>query len=137
VGGVGLHVSSQPWVTAKTRAASRKAKVLSKRNTRESLLPLPCERWTEKEARKRPQSVWCVAGETTYLPMEMAMFEILINQGECRLEFDLREHRVARLAAAQQTKRATKVAIRNQDHAGLPPLKRRRDNCARVLYITK
>ena len=46
---------------------------------------MPCERWTEKEARKRPQSVGCVAGETTYLPMEMVVFEILINQDR-RLE---------------------------------------------------
>ena len=67
-----MHVCSQPWVTAKSRAASREAKAWSKRNSRQ-LLPLLWERWTEKEARKRPQSVWCVAGETTYLPMEMAM----------------------------------------------------------------
>jgi len=31
----------------------------------------PLERWTEKAARKRPQSVCCVVGETTYMPMGM------------------------------------------------------------------
>ena len=30
----------------------------------------------QKEARKRPQSVGCVAGETTYLPMEIVDFKI-------------------------------------------------------------
>lgn len=68
-----MHVCSHPWVTAKSRAASRDANVLSKRNTRQ-YLPLLWARWTAKEARKRPQSVGCVAGETTYLPMEMAVF---------------------------------------------------------------
>ena len=43
------------------------------------------ERWTEKGARKRPQSVCCVVGETTYWPMEIAVFEILFNQDR-RLE---------------------------------------------------
>ena len=74
-----MHVCSQPWVTAKSLAASREAKVLSNRNTWQ-LLPLPWARRTEKEARKRPQSVGCVAGETTYLPMEIAWFGILFNQ---------------------------------------------------------
>jgi hypothetical protein len=70
-----MLVCSQPWVTAKSRAASREAKALSKWNTRQ-WLSLSRERWTEKEARKRPQSVWCVAGKTTYLPMEMAKLGI-------------------------------------------------------------
>jgi hypothetical protein len=74
---------SQPWVTAKSRAASREAKVVSKRNTRREL-PGPSARQTEKEARKRPQSVGCVAGETTYLPMGMVLFEIFFSQ-YCRL----------------------------------------------------
>ena len=34
-GGCGMLVCSQPWVTAKSRAASREAKALSKRNTRQ------------------------------------------------------------------------------------------------------
>jgi hypothetical protein len=34
-GGYGMHVCSQPWVTAKSRAASRDVKGLSKRNTRQ------------------------------------------------------------------------------------------------------
>ena len=74
-----MLVCSQPWVTAKMRAASLEAKVLSKRNTRQ-YLPLLWDLWTEKEARKRPQWVWCVEGETTYLPMKMAVFEIWIIQ---------------------------------------------------------
>jgi hypothetical protein len=39
--------------------------------------------------------------------MEMVIFEILFNQGGADLR-GLLEHRLARLAAAQQTKRATK-----------------------------
>jgi len=35
VGGWGMHVCSQPWVTAKSRAASRDAKALSKRKIRQ------------------------------------------------------------------------------------------------------
>jgi hypothetical protein len=34
VGGRAMQVCSQPWVTAKIRAAAREAKALSKRNTR-------------------------------------------------------------------------------------------------------
>lgn len=41
---------------------------------------MPWERWTEKDARKCPQSVWCVVGETTYLPVEIAVFEIWFSQ---------------------------------------------------------
>jgi hypothetical protein len=79
-----MQACSQPWVTAKSRAASREAKVLSTRNTRQSRLS-PRARWTEKDARKRPQSVGCVAGETTYLPMEIAFFGMLFSQ-DCRLD---------------------------------------------------
>ncbi len=75
LGGCGLHVCSQACVTARSRAASREAKAFSSWNTRQGL-PLLRDRWTEKEARKRPQSVGCVEGETTNLPMEMPIFEI-------------------------------------------------------------
>lgn len=74
-----MHARSQPCVTAKIWAASREAKALSKWNTRYEL-PFPLKRWIEKEARKRPQSVVCVAGETTNLPMEMAMEGIYFNR---------------------------------------------------------
>ena len=70
-----MQVCSQPWVTATSWAVSRDANVRFDLNTRQSLplpLPSPLERWTEKEARKRPQSVGFVVGETTYLPMETA-----------------------------------------------------------------
>ena len=79
-GGCAMLVCSQPWVTAKSRAASREAKALSKRNTRLQL-PLPWDRWTENEARKkRPQSGGCVEGETTNGPMEMAVCEMGCTQ---------------------------------------------------------
>jgi hypothetical protein len=35
IGGCGMHVCSQPCVTANSRAASREANVLSNRNTRQ------------------------------------------------------------------------------------------------------
>lgn len=89
-GGFGMQVCSQPWVTANSRAASREANVVSNLNTLRCLSS-PWERWTANEARKRPQSVGCVAGETTYLPMVMAVFEIVINQ-ERRRESRLHEH---------------------------------------------
>jgi len=43
-------------------------------------VPLPSARLIAKAALKRPQSVGCVAGETTYLPMGMALFGILFDQ---------------------------------------------------------
>lgn len=55
---------SQPWVTAKSRAAVLEAKVSSKLKTRQ-YMPLPWVRWNENEARKRPQPVGWTRGETT------------------------------------------------------------------------
>jgi len=77
-----MQVCSHPWVTANSWATSRDENVVFGLNTRQKL-PSPSERWTEQEARKRPQSVGCVVGETTYLPMETALLEIVFNQN-CR-----------------------------------------------------
>lgn len=79
-----MQARTQPWVTANSRAALRDANVVSKRNTRRQL-PLPWAWRTEKEARKRPQSVGSVAGETTYWPMEMVLCEMVFSQG-CGLD---------------------------------------------------
>lgn len=78
------QVSSQPWVTAISRATLREANVLPTRTTRLGA-SWPVERWTVKDAQKRPEPVGCVAGETTYLPMEIAVFEIWFIQDR-RLE---------------------------------------------------
>ena len=70
---------SHPSVTANSRAASRDANVVFDLNTRRQL-PSPSERRTEQELRERLQSVVCVVGETTYLPVEKAWLEIVFNQ---------------------------------------------------------
>lgn len=71
--------SSHPCVTAKSWAACRDVNVRSNRKTRQ-YVPFPPARLIAKAALKRPHSVACVVGETTYSPMEMALFRILFDQ---------------------------------------------------------
>ena len=140
-GGCAMLVCSEPWVTAKSRAASREAKALSKRNTRLQL-PVPWDRWTENEARKkRPQSVGCVEGETTYLPMEMAVCEIGCNQGRRLVKRPARASRDA-VGCSSTDPLGDKGRKWRPAWGGLPPISRRcgddpvgRRDCNKVNYI--
>ena len=65
---------------------------------------------TENEARKRPQSVGCVAGETTYWPMEMAVLEIGCIQGKRKPGPGCVSIKGSQLAAALQCNWATRMS---------------------------
>ena len=103
---------NQPWVTAKSRAAALEANVLSKLKTRQ-YMPLPCARWNRNEARKRPQPVGWIVGETTYSPMGMAWFEMVFSQG-CGVRNRPQEHPRGRRAAALQARELSRFSQRQR-----------------------
>lgn len=71
----GEQVCNQPCVTANRRAPSRESNSWSNRKMRWwDDEPWPLD--TATEAPKRPESVRCVEGETTYLPEEKVFSEI-------------------------------------------------------------
>ena len=96
---------------------------------------MPWERWTEKEARKRPQAVGWVVGETTYLPMEMAVCE-MGNIQDRRLEMagvSIKGRGGLQLYRPTGRQRSQKAACGE----GLAPLGRRCVGCNRANYNSK